>query len=271
MPIRLTLLGLIKSLIQHRELIAQLSKREITGRYRGSVLGLFWSFLHPVLLLSIYTFVFSMVFKVRWGQHNDDQVTFALILFSGLMLFNFFSECLSQAPNLIVKEVNFVKKVIFPLEILPLVQISTSLFHWAINFFVLLIAMIFKGIAPDINWLYLPAIWLPFILFTLGLEFLLASLGVFLRDINQVINMVLTTLMFLSPIFYPISNLPADLQPVLIFNPLTLPIEQTRSALLFSTPPDYWYLAVYFVISLLCLQLGYFWFQKTRKGFADVL
>lgn len=250
-------------------------KREVIGRYRGSFLGLLWTLINPVLMLSIYTFVFSVVFKVRLEPQNsylyDDKFAFAILLFTGLILFNLFSECLSRAPGLILTNVNYVKKVIFPLEILPLVSLGSALFHAGISFLVLFSFLLI--IEYPIEWtiIFLPVILLPLILLTLGLSWILASLGVFVRDIGQFIGLILTMLLFLSPIFYPASALPESIRDYLFLNPLTLIIEQARAVILYGQPPDWSSLALYYLPALFVAWFGLAWFKKTRKGFADVL
>lgn len=249
-----------------------MTKREVIGRYRGSYLGLFWSFVNPVLMLSVYTFVFSVVFKARLGQDvSGDKIDFALLLFAGLIVFNLFSECISRAHNLILTNVNYVKKMIFPLEILPWITLGSALFHAGISVLVLLLFLV--GMGHPISWtlLLLPVVILPLLLLIMGLSWLLASVGVFVRDIGQFIGMMLTTLLFLSPIFYPASALPESVRSYLFLNPLTFIIEQTRAVILFGQLPDWHGLVIYYAVAALVAWAGLFWFEKTRKGFADVL
>lgn len=253
----------------------QLIKREIVGRYRGSFLGLLWSFINPILMLAIYTFIFGVVFKIRLDQETsayyDDKFAFALLLFAGLIIFNLFSECISRAPTLILTNVNYVKKIIFPLEILPLVTLGSALFHAGISFLVLLGFLLI--INHSIHWtlIYVPIIVFPLLLLIMGLSWLLTSIGVFVRDIGQFIGLVLTILLFMSPIFYPASALPESVRDYLFLNPLTFIIEQTRGVILFGHLPDWIGLIIYYTIALLSAWTGLAWFEKTRKGFADVL
>lgn len=249
----------------------QLIKREVIGRYRGSFLGLLWSFVNPVLMLAIYTFVFGFVFKTRWGQGDVDQFKFALVLFTGLILFNLFSECISRAPGLILANINYVKKVVFPLEILPWVSLGATLFHAGINVLVLVLFMLALGQPFAWSMLYLPIIITPFLLLIMGLSWLLASIGVFIRDVGQFIGMVMTVLLFISPVFYPLTALPEPLRPYIMLNPLTLIIEQVRNTFLWGQQPDWLSLGIYSLVALLITSVGWVWFAKTRKGFADVL
>jgi lipopolysaccharide transport system permease protein len=262
---------LVSSVWRHRRLILALTQREVLGRYRGSTLGIFWSFFHPLLMLSVFTFVFSVVFKARWGTDGGSKIEFALLLFAGLLMFNLFSECINRAPGLILANVNYVKKVVFPLEVLPWVSLGAALFHAAISFCVWLLAyMIFFGV-PHLTVFYMPLIVLPFVMFLMGLSWALAALGVFLRDITQLIGVGVSALMFLSPIFYPASSLPEAYRQLLYLNPMTPVIEMTRDAMFWGNSPNMTLIAAYFAASALIAWLGFAWFQKTRKGFADVV
>ncbi|MFZ6744284.1 ABC transporter permease [Undibacterium sp. JH2W] len=263
--------SLLLSLKQHRRLILSLIQREVLVRYQGSLLGLLWSFFNPVLMLAVYTFVFSVVFKARWAGGSDSKTEFALVLFAGLMVFGLFSECVNRAPSLVVSNVNYVKKVIFPLEILPVVAMGAACFHLLISLVVWLIFYsIFFGVPPATIF-YLPAILLPLVFLSLGLSWLLASLGVFIRDIHQVVGVAISVLTFLSPVFYPIVALPEDFRAVVQVSPLTQVIEQSRDAMIWGKHLDWQNWLIYFLMSGLVAWLGFAWFQKTRKGFADVL
>lgn len=247
--------------------------REIVGRYKGSAMGLLWSFLNPVLMLSVYTFVFSVVFKTRWGTGDVEQskTLFATLLFSGMIVHGLFAELVNRAPLLIVNNVNYVKKVVFPLETLPVVTLGGAIFHSAVSLLVLLIAFaIFNGF---VHWTvcFLPLVLLPLVIVCLGIGWILASLGVFLRDIGQTTALLTTVLLFLSPVFYPVSSLPASVQKWMLLNPLTFIIEQAREVLVWGHLPNWLGLAGYTAASVLVAWAGFFWFQKTRRGFADVL
>jgi lipopolysaccharide transport system permease protein len=263
--------ALLRSVWRNRELIIQMTAREVVGRYRGSLLGILWSFFHPVFMLTVYTFVFSVVFKARWPSGGDSKAEFALVLFAGMLVFNLFAECVNRSPGLILGNANYVKKVIFPLEILPIVSLGSAAFHAVVSLAVwLLFYLVLFGV-PRATALWLPLVVLPLVLFTLGVSWLLAALGVFLRDVGQVIGLVTTTLMFLSPIFYPLSAMPADYQTLLLWNPLSLAIEQARDVLLWGAPPRFPALALQLALSGVLAWLGFAWFQKMRKGFADVI
>ena len=259
------------SLWRHRQLAWVLVQREVIGRYRGSMLGILWSFFNPVFMLVVYTFVFSVVFKARWNINSDSKTEFALVLFAGLIVFNLFAECINRAPGLIVSNVNYVKKLVFPLEILPWVVLGSALFHALISLCVWLLAyLVLYGLPPP-TVLLLPLVVLPLMLFIMGLSWALASLGVYLRDVSQFIGMVTSVLMFLTPIFYPVSALPPQFQGYLLLNPLTPAVEMARDVLFWGRVPDLRMLLLYSLATVLVAWLGFAWFQKTRKGFADVL
>lgn len=259
------------SLWRNRGLVRALIKREVVGRYRGSFMGILWSFFNPLLMLLVYTIVFSVVFKARWGGGSGSKTEFALVLFAGLIVFNLFAECVSRAPGLILGNANYVKKVVFPLETLPWVGLGAALFHGAISLGVWLIAyLIFFGV-PHATVLYFPLVLLPFGLFILGMSWALASLGVYLRDVGQVVGPLITVLMFLSPMLYPTSSMPEAYRHLLYINPLTPVIEQTRDVLFWGKAPDFVMLGIYLLATSAIAWLGFAWFQKTRKGFADVL
>ena len=220
------------NLWRHRDLIKASAKREVLGRYRGSFLGVLWSFFNPLFMLAVYTFVFSVVFQARWGGGSGSKTEFALVLFAGLLVFNLFAECINRAPGLILSNTNYVKKVVFPLEILPFVALLSALFHTLISLGVWLIAYtLFFGI-PHLTVFYLPLVLLPFCLFLMGLSWALASLGVFLRDVSQFIGLLTTALMFLSPIFYPAKSIVSIVYSLglrrylIIFDPLTFVLYQ---------------------------------------------
>jgi lipopolysaccharide transport system permease protein len=250
-----------------------LARRDAIGRYKGSMLGIFWSLLTPLLMLCIYTFVFSEVFKSRWGVGDQaaSKTQFALILFSGMIMFNMFAECVSRAPTLILANANFVKKIIFPLEILPCVNILSALFHFTVSVAILLVAQIILNHSIPLTVVLIPIVLFPLFLLILGVTWWLSSTGVFLRDIGQTIGIFITALMFLSPVFFPVSSLPPRFQHWAYWNPLTFPIEESRNVLVFGIGIDWSHWIIYTLVSTLVAAAGFAWFQKTRRGFADVV
>jgi lipopolysaccharide transport system permease protein len=265
--------AMMSSLWRNRQLIVQMTKREVVGRYKGSALGLAWSFFNPVFMLVVYTFVFSEIFQSRWGGigGNDSKTQFAVVLFVGLIVLNLFSEVINRAPGLILSNVNYVKKVVFPIEILPVIVLGAALFHSLISLGVLLAAFaLFNGY---LHWtaVFVPLVLLPLLIVTLGLAWMLASLGVFLRDVGQFIGIITTALMFLSPVFYPVTAVPERFRPFIMAQPLTFIIEQAREVLIWGHLPDWMGLGIYTLAAIAIAWAGYAWFQRTRKGFADVL
>ena len=268
-----SIMALARSLWRNRQLIVQMTKREVVGRYQGSAMGLAWSFLNPVFMLVVYTFVFSEIFKSRWGGigGDDSKTQFAVVLFVGMIVLSLFSEVLNRAPGLILSNVNYVKKVVFPIEILPVIAMGAALFHSLISLGVLLAAFaLFNGY---LHWtaVFTPLVLLPLVILTMGLAWMLASLGVFLRDVGQTIGIITTVLMFLSPVFYPITAVPERFRPIIMANPLTFIIEQAREVLIWGHLPNWLGLGTYTLVAVALAWAGYAWFQKTRKGFADVL
>jgi lipopolysaccharide transport system permease protein len=267
-----TVMEMIASFWRNRQLIMQMSKREVVGRYRGSIMGMAWSFFNPLLMLSVYTFVFSVVFQTRWGVAGDvSKSGFAILLFVGMILHGLFAECANRAPGLILGNVNYVKKVVFPLEILPWVAMGSALFHAGVSLLVLLMAQVALNHAVPWTAILFPIVLLPLLLATMGVSWFLSAIGVYLRDVTQTIGIFTTVLLFLSPIFYPVSAIPEQYQIWLKLNPLTFIIEEGRKTLLFGQIPDWKGWGMYTIVSLAIAWLGFWWFQKTRKGFADVL
>ena len=264
--------ALLKSLRSNRGLIVALTKREILGRYRGSIFGLAWSFFNPLLMLAIYTFFFSYVLKAKWGEGAvTSHADFAIILFSGLIVHGMFSECIVRAPALISDNVNFVKKVVFPLDIFPWVTLLAAFFHMLISLVVLVLMMMVFSEPVPLTIFLLPLVLTPFLLITIGTTWFLAAMGVYVRDVGQMMSFVSSILLFLSPIFYPVASLPEGLQTIAFLNPLTLVVEQTRQISIFGQIPNFDGLALYTFISLFVAYGGFWFFQRLRKGFADVL
>lgn len=250
-----------------------MTKRDVVGRYRGSVMGLTWSFFNPLLMLAIYTFVFSVVFKARWSGIGEEstKMDFAIIFFSGLIMYGVFAECVNRAPSTILANINYVKKVVFPLEILPLIACGSALFHAAISIVVLLLAqLVFEGHVPWTAVLF-PVVMAPLALATMGIAWVLSALGVYVRDIGQITGMVTTMLMFLSPIFFPMSAMPEEFRGMIAINPLVYFLEEGRNTLIFGVVPDPLNLLYAWVASIAVASAGFAIFQKMRNGFSDVL
>lgn len=261
------------SLWRHRHLVRQMLRREVEGRYRGTLMGLAWSFITPLFMLGVYTFAFSLVFRARWPQGGlgDSHFGFVLILFAGLIVFGLFQECASRAHTLVADQPNYVKKVIFPLEILPWIHLGAALVHLSIALLLLLLGQILA--TGQLQWtvLLLPLLLLPLGLGLLGLMWLMAALGVYFRDLGQMVSVLISAMMFLSPIFYPVTAVPENVRWLIFLNPLSYFIEAARGVILWGTVPDATQWLTAMVVALLFLALGFATFQKLRKGFADVL
>lgn len=257
-------------------LILPLIRREVAKRYRGSAFGLAWSLLTPLFMLAIYTFVFGVVLQSRWsvpGAENAERsiAEFAILIFSGLLVLQFFSELVNAAPGLILANANYVKKIVFPLHILPIVSAGAALFQAGVSLLVLLIfAFVVFGAIPA-TVLLAPVVFAPLVVMVLGFAWFLAAFGVYFRDVSQFIPPLVTAMMFLSPIFFPRTAMPEAVQPWMFLNPLTVPMENFRNVVIFGIQPDWMALGLYALAALGVAFLGLQFFQKTRRGFADVL
>lgn len=261
----------MKTLWTQRALIKQLAWRDVQSRYKGSAGGLLWALITPILLLAVYTAVFSGIFQARWGQ-DGGPIEYALQLFVGLTVHGLAAECLNRSPALMLNNISYVKRVVFPLQVLAPVSMLSALFHFLISLGVLIVFyVIVYHQLPLLGILYMPLVILPYLIFLTGISYLLAGLGVYLRDIGQIMGLVTTILLFLSPVFYPASMLPPKLQTIFMANPLTLIIEQTRAVIIEGVAPDLQALGAYTVGAFVVLFFGVWAFNKMRKGFADVL
>lgn len=266
--------SLVASLVSNRALIARMTRRDVIARYKGSFVGLAWSFFNPILLLIVYTFVFSVVFQARWGDDRfgaDGNGSLAVMIFSGMIVHGLFSECFMRSPELITGNANFVKRVVFPLEILPWVNMGSAIFHLCVSLLVLLVGQyVISGVVQPTA-LLAPVALAPLVLFTMGISWLVSATGVYFRDLAQASGIVSTTMLFLSPVFYPLSIVPEDARAWFYLNPLTYVIEMLRDLVVFGTLPAATPYIAYCAASAVVAWLGYAWFQKTRRGFADVL
>jgi lipopolysaccharide transport system permease protein len=223
-------------------------------------------------MLAVYTFVFGVVLRAKWPQADHlKTVDFSVVIFAALIVHGLFSDCVNRAPALIVNNSNFVKRVVFPLELLPWTTLAAALFQALVSVLVLLVAVLV--INRYINWTValLPIVLAPLLLITLGISWFLAGLGVFVRDIGQAIGIVSSALLFISPAFFPIEQVPEQFRLVIHLNPLTLPIDQVRQVLIWGTLPDWSRYGEWFVAGLAISWFGFWWFQRARRGFADVL
>lgn len=267
-----SLRSLFMSLSRNRHLVLQMVRRDVVGRYRGSIMGLTWSFFNPLLMLAIYTFIFTVVFKVRWETGPDvGRADFAILMFAGLIVHGLFAECVNRAPTLVLSNPNYVKKVMFPVEVLPWVALGSAFFHATASFGVMLCAQLLTNQAIPWTAIFFPVVLLPLLFSTMGIAWFLASLGVYMRDIAQVTGVFTTILLYLSPVFYPVSALPVQFQKWINLNPLSYIMVEERNVMIFGKMPDLVQLGMVLAGSILVAWAGFAWFQKTRKGFADVV
>lgn len=262
-----------RNLWSQRELTLRLAHREIVSRYRHSWLGWTWSVLTPLALLAIYTFVFAVVFQARWGEDpNEGKAVFALTMFCGMLVYSLFAEVVNRAPNLVVDNPNYVKKVVFPLEALVSGATLTALFNLAVGLVVWLIGWLaIQRALPPATVLWFPVVVAPVALTAMGVGWLLASLGVFIRDLAHVVVLATQVLFFATPIFYSLQRVPEPFRAVLLANPLTYPVDNARRVLMYGAHPDFSFLAISFMVSGALALLGYAFFMKSKRAFADVI
>lgn len=272
MPRRdLTLLHLGRSIHAHHQLIWRLVVREVTARFQGSMLGVAWMVLTPLLTAAVYTFVFSAVFQTRWGGTQTGPFDFAILLLVGMSVHGVFAEAVGRAPTLIVSQPSYVTKVVFPIEILPLVAILSSLVNAAITIAIVIVGQL--ALNGVLNWtaIFFPVVLLPFLIFVFALTMFFSACGVFLRDLSQIVTLLVTVSLFLTPIFYPLNAVPGAFRMLMRLNPLTSIVEQSRTVIVFGGLPDFGSLAIYTCCALLTLAASFWMFQRIRPGFADVL
>jgi lipopolysaccharide transport system permease protein len=266
--------SIVSGLWRHRQLISQLLRRDLTQRYRGSFLGILWSLLIPLSTLAIYTFVFAIVIKARWRPlaETTSSAEFALALFAGLVPFSVLAEVLTRAPGLVLAVPGYVKKVVFPLEVLPVVTLLSALVHsiFGLGILVLSSAMVLGHLTFS-GLLLLPLVYVPLALLCLAAGWTLASLGVYIRDIGHGIGIAVQLLMFVCPVVYPAQVVPHRYQILLQVNPMTAIIETARQLVLWGQTPSMTPIAVWTAITAALAWLSYVWFMKTKQGFADVL
>lgn len=257
---------------RHRRLIAAFAVNGVAARYRGSWFGLLWPFVQPLLLIAVFSFVFAYVMPLKWvGEPGGSAVSFPLFLYSGFVVFSLFSETVASAPGLLLGQANLVKKVVFPLEVLAIASVTTAMAFFLMNLAVFVAALWIwgPGVAPTWPWAVL--LVLPLYLFLIGISWFLSALTVYVRDLVHIIGLVVSAIMFVTPVFYPLHSVSPRVQGILLLNPLTVVIEGLRGALIAGTAPDWAALGLLWGVALVALQLGWWWFRRLREGFADVL
>jgi lipopolysaccharide transport system permease protein len=262
------------NLWRHRRLAVELTRQQISARYSGAFLGLFWTVLLPLLYLSVFTFVFTVIFPRHWPVEQGQEIGragFALLIFTGLIVFWLFSDCTNAAPELLRKNENYVKNVVFPIDILAWANLGEALFHTCIR--VLLLALAVVVLQGHVVWtsLFLPFVWLPFILIILGISWILARFGVFVRDLGLVIGPLMIAALFLSAVFYSTNSIPLPYRDIFLLNPIAFTIEQTRNVLVWGLPPNWLALVGFGLGGLVLVWLGWQLFTRARGKYSDVL
>ncbi len=262
--------GAIAEVIAQRQLLRELVIRDVQSRYRGTFFGLGWLVAYPVLMMTVYTFVFGGVFKSRW-MNQGGLGEFVVMLFCGLIVFTLFSEAANRASGMITGNPNFVKKVVFPLELLPLVSLGAALFNASISFVILCLLIPVASSGFPATAVLAPLVLLPLLLLTAGISWGLAALGVFFRDLGQLVGIATSAMLFLSPVFFPVASAPEAVRWILNLNPLTYPIEELRHVLVMGQAPDWVHLGMFLAIASAVAWAGLWLFQRSRPAFADVL
>lgn len=265
------LLGPFDALSRHASLTWELAKRDVLGRYRGASFGLLWSLISPLMMLLIYTFAFGTVMGSRWPEVESGRASFSIMLFAALIVHGFFAECLTRSPMLVAGQPNFVKRVVFPLELLPWPLVLSAAFHAITNLAVFLALQAWLDGAVQLTALWFPLVLAPLLLLALAMAWILAALGVYLRDIGQVTPLASVALLFLSTAMVPPSVVPVDYQWVFALNPLSFIMDQSRAVLIGGVAPDFAGLGFYAGIAFALAAIARLFFLRLRRGFADVL
>jgi lipopolysaccharide transport system permease protein len=260
----------LRGLHAHRDLLYSLARRDVETRYRGTTLGFFWAVLQPLMMLAVYAFVFGGIFQSRWGAQGGMQ-DFVQMLYCGLIVHGIFSDTLTRSPSAVLANPSYVKKVVFPLEQLPVCQLASAIFNGVVSLLLLCLLILVQRHSLPATTLLVPLVLAPLLLLTVGLAWLLAAIGVFFRDVGQVINIAMAVLLFLSPVFYPASAAPPVARQLIFLNPLTYPMEALRAVLVVGVQPNWAHWAAYSGVATLVALGGLWFFQRTRPAFADVI
>lgn len=262
---------MLKTLYKNGYLLKQLVKKDIQQKYQGSVLGVLWSFIVPILMLVIYTFIFSEVFQAKWDIDTTDKYQFALVLFCGLSAFNLVGEVMNRSTVLIASNTNYVKKVIFPLEMFPVVITLSSLFTCVISFIILIVAklVLYHNVSGTLYMAFL--MFVPLIILSVGLSLFISAVSVYLKDVGNAISVIVTVLMYLSPVFFPLSAVPENFRGICEVNPMTYIIENFRNVVLYGNSINWRFYGISCVVALAVYWIGKIIFMRAKEGFADVL
>jgi lipopolysaccharide transport system permease protein len=264
-------LGFLAQAVRHRRLIRRLAIQQVRSRYAGSVLGVVWAVVHPIFLLAVFTFVFSVIFQARWGTEVHARGHFALVLFAGLLVYNLFQHCLIHAPMILVGRPSYVTKMVFPLDVLPWVTLAEAVFNAIVGFMVFFVLYgVILGV-PPLTTLAVPVLLIPLMLFILGMMWVLAAAGVYVRDLAQVVNVVALVAMFLSPIFYPLEAIPDRFRVIILMSPLTIVITHVRGAVFDGVLPSPGGFVLSLAVGWCVAWFGFVCFCLLRRGFGDVV
>ncbi|XOV84240.1 MAG: ABC transporter permease [bacterium] len=255
----------------NRSLIRSLASREIQKTYKGSYLGFFWLFVQPIAMLCVYGFVFGFVLQARFGIEQESELSYALTLFAGLLCFQVFSECLTRSPTLITSHVNYVKKIVFPVELLAIAILASALFRAVLSFGIWMVFFVSVYGAPHTTIFYAPLVFIPLCAFSIGVAWIFSALGVYIRDLSQLVGVLSTATLFLSAIFYPLSLIPEKYLYLMYFNPMTSIVELLRTVAIRGEHLPLTEYTLLTGISILFMCFGFWLFQSLRRGFSDVL
>lgn len=261
----------IKHIWHNRDLCLKMAQRDVLARYKGSALGVLWPFMQQLLMLIAYTIVFGYVFKSRWPGLEENPIQLAIVIYSGLVPFNFFSEIVNRSSTIIINNTNYVKRVVFPLEILPVSVVIAALSNYVIGVVILLGAEIVFGNKIDWNIvaMIIPVVF-PLAILALGLGYIISSTCLFIRDVEQVVLFLTSLLLFATPIFYPMSALPESFRWILADSPLAFAVDSIRGIVVYNELPRYGAYFIQLTFSMLVFVFGLVWFERVKKGFADV-
>ena len=264
-----------KSLKQNKDLIWIFTKREIEGKYKGSLLGILWSIINPIIMLCVYTIVFSKIFQAKWGTEDgigiNDPMVFALNLFAGLIVFNIFAECAAKSTLLISNNPNYIKKVVFPIEVLGIATAGSAVFHGVINLGILVTAKILFGGSITSTFICLAILWGSFTISIVSMNWILSVLGVIAKDISQIISSIISIMMFMSPVFYPTEMVPIEVRWIAKLNPLAYVINETRAIIIDGTMPSIDKLIIFSLISVFMCEMSFRVLKRKQRLLGDRL
>lgn len=263
--------GPFAALGRYRDLTSELTRRDVLGRYRGANFGLLWSLLGPLMMLVVYTIAFGSILGSRWNQASGDTASFGIVLFLGIMVHALFAECLSRSPRLMIDNANYVKRVVFPLHVLPWVVVLSAAFHFMMNLLVFAVLCLLVTGKFSSYIVLAPVVVAPLALMTVAVCWVVSSLGVYVRDLHLAMPVVVTAMLFLSSAIIPIDAVPEHYRVVFHLNPLTFFIDQLREVALWGRPPDWAGLLERSGVAVVLAYAAYAWFAISRRGFADVL